>query len=172
MEYKCNSYIGVRSTSASPIKLEEFIKEAGYNPYANNETIPEKFKEGYILFHGDQPGVAKSYLPKHIFERSHRPSNLINGSFLYSISSDYKERFKGEFYYIKHKYEELINILNNWDNFVKQEPYFFDNMPSDITCSKELLEKQAECMETYIDILEERAKVENIELKGMVCFVE
>ena len=71
-------------------------------------------------------------------------------------SSDYKERFKAEYWQIKIRWEKLHRML------VKYEAGTLGFEPS---CSLELLKKQAFHMGNYIDILEIRAEIENIDLE-------
>lgn len=70
-------------------------------------------------------------------------------------SADYKERFKAEYYQLKIRYDKLNLMCKKWDvgelNFVP-------------TCPRDIYEVQLDAMYDYIDVLETRAKIENIEL--------
>lgn len=70
-------------------------------------------------------------------------------------SSDYKERFKAEYYQVKIRYEKLVAMVNKWDsgelNFVP-------------TCPREIYDEQLAYMENYMHILEHRAELEGIDL--------
>lgn len=70
-------------------------------------------------------------------------------------SSDYKERFKAEYYQVKIRYEKLIAMVNKWDsgelNFIP-------------TCPREIYDEQLAYMENYMYILEHRAKLEGVDL--------
>lgn len=70
-------------------------------------------------------------------------------------SSDYKERFKAEYLQLKIK----INGLN-----VALVKYKEGTLLFTPTCSYELLHTQLVYMECYLNALEERAKIEGIEL--------
>lgn len=70
-------------------------------------------------------------------------------------SADYKERFKAEFYQLKIRHEGLAKMLKGY----REETLNFKP-----NCSYELLHTQLVYMECYINVLEERAKIENIEL--------
>lgn len=70
-------------------------------------------------------------------------------------SSDYKDRFKAEVYQLKIRRDKLLNML------IKYKNNQLDFTP---TCSYELLHKQLVIMDNYLDVLRERAKVENVEL--------
>lgn len=68
-------------------------------------------------------------------------------------SEDYKERFKAEYYQLRIRYEKLGNMYLNWDS-LKFIP----------TCPKETYRDQLCSMEMYLNVLEDRAELENIEL--------
>lgn len=71
-------------------------------------------------------------------------------------SSDYKERFKAEYYQVVIRYHKLKAMLDKWD---KGE---LDFIP---TCPRSTYNIQIKAMTDYIDVLEARAIMENIELK-------
>lgn len=71
------------------------------------------------------------------------------------LSSDYKERFKAEFYQLKIRYEKLKRMMDKWES---------DGLDFTPDCPSELFDKQIEAMESYLDILKDRAEIENIEL--------
>lgn len=70
-------------------------------------------------------------------------------------SSDYKERFKGEYYQLKIRTEKLDAMLEKWDagelNF---KP----------TCPRGMYDEQIAAMKKYLEILEERADLEGVAL--------
>lgn len=70
-------------------------------------------------------------------------------------STDYKERFKGEYYQLKIRYEKLKVMLTKWDS---------GELNFKPTCPREIYDKQIEGMEIYLDVLVDRAKLEQIEL--------
>lgn len=70
-------------------------------------------------------------------------------------SSDFKERTKAEYYQLKIRKEKLEVMLEKYRNGTLE---FTPN------CSYDLLHTQLVYMECYMNILEERAKIENIEL--------
>lgn len=70
-------------------------------------------------------------------------------------SEDYKERFKGEYYQVKIRFEKL-NIMIG-----KYETGTLDFTPK---CSLPILKNQLTIMKQYIKILERRAEIERIEL--------
>ena len=70
-------------------------------------------------------------------------------------NADYKERFKAEYYQLKIRYEGLARLLKGYREGTLN---FTPN------CSYELLHTQLVYMECYMNVLEERAKIENVEL--------
>lgn len=71
-------------------------------------------------------------------------------------STDYKERFKAEYYQTKIRYDKLHKMI------VKYEAGTLNFEPS---CSLELLKKQASFMGQYLYILEIRAEIEKVNLQ-------
>lgn len=71
-------------------------------------------------------------------------------------STDYKERFKAEYLQLKIRIEGLSNMLKKY----KEGTLTFEP-----NCSYELLHTQLVYMECYLNTLEERAKIEGIELE-------
>lgn len=70
-------------------------------------------------------------------------------------SPDYKERFKAEYYQLKIRYEKLNAMCEKWD---KGE---LDFKP---TCPRYIYRRQLDKMAGYLSVLEERAKLEGVEL--------
>lgn len=70
-------------------------------------------------------------------------------------SSDYKERFKAEYYQLKIRIDGLKNML------IKYKEGSLNFKPS---CSYELLSSQLKSMEDYLFYLNVRAKIEKIDL--------
>ena len=71
------------------------------------------------------------------------------------LSDDYKERFKGEYYQVKERYERLRRMI------VRYQAGTLNFEPK---CDLELLKSQLSAMRDYIYILEVRAQIEGIEL--------
>ena len=70
-------------------------------------------------------------------------------------NADYNERFKAEYYQLKIRYEGLARLLKGYrEGTLNFTP----------TCSYDLLHTQLVYMEHYRNVLEERAKIEDIEL--------
>ena len=70
-------------------------------------------------------------------------------------STDYNERFKAEFLQLQIRIGKLERMLKGYrEGTLNFTP----------TCSYELLHTQLVYMECYMNVLEERAKIENVEL--------
>lgn len=70
-------------------------------------------------------------------------------------STDYKERFKAEYYQLKIRYGKLMKMLKCWNNGE------LDFTPD---CPRSLYTLQVRAMHDYLAVLEARAKIEGIEL--------
>lgn len=70
-------------------------------------------------------------------------------------SSNYKERFKAEYYQLDKRINGLTIMLKNyWEGNLQFKP----------SCSYDLLHEQLVYMKNYKRMLERRAEIENIEL--------
>ena len=72
------------------------------------------------------------------------------------ISSDYKERFKAEYYQLKVRYDKLALMITKWDE---------GTLGFEPSCSRTLFGRQLHHMRMYMIDLETRAKVEGIDLR-------
>ena len=70
-------------------------------------------------------------------------------------SSDYKERFKAEYYQLVIRYQKLIAMLIKWDT---------GELNFEPTCPRSTYNIQIRAMSDYIAVLEARAVMEGIEL--------
>ena len=70
-------------------------------------------------------------------------------------STDYKERFKAEYYQLKIRYGKLMKMLKYWDK---------DELDFTPDCPRTLYTLQVRAMHDYLALLEARAKIEGIEL--------
>ena len=75
------------------------------------------------------------------------------------VSADYKERFLAEYLQDRIRYEKLLVMVEKWD---KGELNFTP------TCPREIYDRQLKAMKEKLDILEERAKLEGVELGEMI----
>ncbi len=71
------------------------------------------------------------------------------------LSSDYKERFKAEYYQLEIRYRKLASMVKKWDEGK------LDFIP---TCKRSIYDAQLEHMYKYLMVLKERAVIENVEL--------
>ena len=76
-------------------------------------------------------------------------------------SDDYKERFVAEYAQLKIRYKKLYAVL---------EKYAADKLDFKPTCPIEILYEQLDHMEAYLNVLETRAKHENIQLPNPAEF--
>ena len=70
-------------------------------------------------------------------------------------SKDFKDRTRAEYYQLKIRHEGLVRMLKKYKEGTLE---FVPN------CDYDLLHTQLVYMECYMNVLEERAKIENIEL--------
>lgn len=70
-------------------------------------------------------------------------------------SADYKERFKAEYYQLRIRIDKLSYMCAKWD---------LGALLFTPTCPREIYDEQLDAMVRYLKILEERAKLENVEL--------
>ena len=84
------------------------------------------------------------------------------------LSKDYKERFVGEYWQLKIRYEKLKKFTTKIEaaNLYNEEKYWcFEQLKEPIhDCPYTLLMKQQKTMEEYLHILELRAEIEKIDL--------
>lgn len=78
-------------------------------------------------------------------------------------SSNYKDRFKAEYYQTKTRYEKLKAFNNKIEagRNVSCNPYVKEPIHD---CPDYMLKRQQEIMEDYLHSLEVRAVIENVEL--------
>lgn len=70
-------------------------------------------------------------------------------------SSDYKNRFKAEYFQVKIRHDKLKAMCEKWDE---------EKLNFEPTCPREIYDLQLGSMKKYMDILVIRAKIENVEL--------
>ncbi len=89
--------------------------------------------------------------------------NTLNDTIELMNSADYKERFKGEYYQVKIRRDNLEKML------VKYEAKKLDFTP---VCSIEVLQDQLYYMNEYIRVLKIRAEIEGIELDNTQTIID
>lgn len=70
-------------------------------------------------------------------------------------STDYKERFKAEYFQLKIRVNGLKNMLDKWDR---------GELGFTPTCPREIYNDQIEYMVNYMTVLADRAVLENVNL--------
>lgn len=71
-------------------------------------------------------------------------------------STDYKERFKAEYFQVVIRYKKLAEMLKKWDK---------GELPFVPTCPRSTYNMQIKAMTDYIAVLEARAVMENMNLE-------
>lgn len=143
-----NKFIGVKQIEAKPMTRGEYNAYRGWTIPADENPKDEgylvKYNDGYI-----------SWSPKKQFEEAYSEikENPLYDTALLMKSNDFKERFQAEYIQLKIRYKGLKAML---------EKYKAGTLPFKPKCSYELLFTQLVHMENYINVLEERAKVEDI----------
>lgn len=71
------------------------------------------------------------------------------------LSADYKKRFIAEYHQLKERYDHLNKMINEWDKLTFTQ-----------SCSLSIYQSQSSAMRQYLNILELRARIENINLNN------
>lgn len=143
-------YIGIKFVGAAPMTAE-VANEKGYR--VNNNT-----GDGYEVTYEDG---YKSWCPKDVFEKHNFfvKNEVLAKTCEGMVSPDYKERFKAEYIQLYNRLGGLKLMVQHWDagtlNFTP-------------TCPREIYDKQIEGMQTYLDVLTERAKMEGVDISDVI----
>lgn len=99
----------------------------------------------------------KSWCPLDVFKKHNYPihNEELASTCEMMVSEDYKERFKAEYIQLRNRYNGLIRMVDRWDNGA---------LSFTPTCPRATYNFQLRAMKEYLDILEVRAKIENIDL--------
>lgn len=81
--------------------------------------------------------------------------NSLNETIELMTSSDYKDRFKAEYYQLEYRYNKLKKMLEDWDA---------DKLSFTPTCDRDIYTSQIASMGAYLNVLRQRAEIENVEL--------
>ena len=81
--------------------------------------------------------------------------NSLNETVELMTSSDYKDRFKAEYYQLEYRYNKLKKMLEDWDA---------DKLSFTPTCDRDIYTAQITSMANYLDVLRQRAEIEKVEL--------
>ena len=79
----------------------------------------------------------------------------LNDTAMMMASSDYKDRFKAEYWQLRIRLDKLKDMIAK---------YKANELTFQTDCSIELLEEQALAMQNYLELLEARADIERIKL--------
>ena len=71
------------------------------------------------------------------------------------VSSDYRERFRAEYYQLSIRYTGLKSMLSRWDD---------NKLNFTPTCPRSIYDLQLKAMKDYLAVLEARAAIEHIDL--------
>ena len=144
-------YTSTKQLEAVPMTRGEYNKYRGWTIPADENPEDKgylvKYSDGYI-----------SWSPEKQFEESYSKTGenpLYDTAVLMKID-DFKERFQAEYIQLKIRYAGLKAML---------EKYKAGTLPFKPKCSYKLLFTQLVYMENYMNVLKERAEIENIDLK-------
>lgn len=139
-------YIGIKLVDAVPMTAKEAVNH-GYR-------IGDNAGDGYEVTY---PEGYKSWCPKDVFEKhNHEIKNEeLAATAELMVSSDYKRRFIAEYIQLKNRYEGLKNMVKKWDN---------DELNFTPTCPRHIYDVQLDVMQRYLNVLEDRAEMENIKI--------
>ena len=144
-------YLDVKKINAEPMDRQT------YNDYRGWIVPPDEnpTDAGFLVKHSSGH---VSWLPKKEFLEN--CVEIGNNTLLETVelmkSSDFRDRFKAEYYQLKIRIKGLSQMVRGYK---KNELTFKPK------CSVEIFEKQLVLMENYAEILEERAFIEGVELK-------
>lgn len=72
------------------------------------------------------------------------------------LSADYKDRFLAEYWQLRIRYTKLSKMVQDWDE---------GKLTFTPTCPRVIYDRQLHYMYDYLSVLEERAKLENIDIE-------
>ena len=136
----------------------------------------EDCSEGETLIGIDIPVEAVEAIIEYILatEKAKAPCTAAeeakNTAFDHTIemmrSSDYKERFKSEYYQTKIRYDKLKKFNTRIEAAGRMSCYRLEPIPAEPKhdCPPDLLREQQRVMGEYLHLLEVRAEIEHIEL--------
>lgn len=140
------NFIGINFIKAVDMTAEE----AETNGYCTRGETGDGVEVTY-------PDDSKKWMPAEFFANHFTPihNEELASTCEMMVSEDYKERFKAEYIQLKNRFVGLTKMIVKWD----------DNMLSFTpTCPRATYNFQLRAMRDYLDILEVRAKIENIDL--------
>lgn len=79
----------------------------------------------------------------------------LKNTIILMCNADYKQRFRAEYFQLKIRYEKLVVMCEKWDA---------GKLEFTPTCPREMYDEQLSSMQKYLQVLEERAKMEEVDL--------
>mgnify|MGYP006988862676 CR=1 FL=1 len=147
-------FINFKIVEAEPMYRREAY-EKGYHRIANGDDIHNQPNDyGYHIVY--ETGY-HSWCPAKEFEQRNKPTNPLRETAILMNSDDYKERFVAEYKQLAIRYKALANMCIKWDN---------SQLEFKPDCPREMYDDQLLVMKQYLNILEERAKIENININN------
>lgn len=141
-------YLGIKTLKAKPMTLGVYNDYRGCTIPANEDPNANGFlveySDGYISW-SPEKAFSEAYIELGV--------NPLVETVIPMKSSDFKERFKAEYNQLKIRTTGLTTMVTKLKN---------DELPFKPKCSLELLEDQLVTMCKYLELLEERARIEDI----------
>ena len=144
-------YTGTKQLEAVSMTRGEYNKYQGVKIPENDVNYNDK---GYLVKYSD--GYI-SWSPKKQFEEAYSKTgeNPLYDTAVLMKSNDFRERFQAEYIQLKIRYDGLKAML---------EKYKAGTLPFKPKCPYELLFTQVMYMENYMNVLKERAEIEDISI--------
>ena len=153
----------MQALQSDPVLQNDDEACAAFNRRAQEE-FEEKIKKSYGKYDPDihydfnrkKRRTPKARCKPHrafFMQNSRRQNVELKDTIDLMNSSDYKDRFKAEYWQVKIRLEKLRKMIAKW------QAGTLGFTPS---CSLELLKEQVEPMQNYLDTLEVRAEMEGI----------
>lgn len=148
-------YVNCKIVEAEPMYSYEAY-EKGYYRLAQDEDINSR--PNVPGFHVHYETGYDSWCPEAEFNMRNKQINPLRETAILMNSDDYKERFIAEYRQLNIRYWALNKMVEKWDNGGIEALGFTP------TCPREMYDDQLLYMLKYMDVLEARAKIENINL--------
>ena len=87
--------------------------------------------------------------------------NSLNETIELMMSSDYKDNFKAEYYQLEYRYKQLKKMLEDWNA---------DKLSFTSACDIDIYTSQIVSMGYYLNVLRQRAEIENIDVDETITF--
>lgn len=144
-------FIGIKFVNAVDMTSTEALAK-GYRYDSKSlepvDGVEVTYEDGY-----------KSWCPLDVFKKHNYPihNEELASTCEMMVSKDYKKRFKAEYIQLRNRYYGLLSMIEKWDA---------GTLTFTPTCPRATYNFQLRSMKDYLDILEVRAKIENIDLNN------